>query len=488
MGSGIRDFVCLKRIHMKKSKVLLRSLAFLLLLCIAVIGVQRLFKVKDYRISQAQHGFYEEEKGSLDAVYVGPSHVYAFFEGPLAWDSHGIAVYPLSMPSMPYMTLKYMIKEARKTQPDAMFIVNTNVFNFRTMDDIKIHRMADYMPLSLNKIQMVSAMSERAGISLIDQLEFYFPIIRFHSGWSDLTSQDFTYSYNGLKGASVYKSFLANSSNVTKSYGTVEKVGEIQEQVLADLDDLLDYCDSENLTVLFVTVPQARNAYPDLLAMFNGVEAHIRERGYDCIDLMENPEDAGILFDCDFYNGRHANIHGALKYSAYLADYLIEHYGFSDKRGTAGYESWDEAAKEYNEIISAYTLPFEREHAGRDYGLSRPAMKVTGEGSSITVEWKPVDGADGYQIYRKSAADGGSWKIICETYLYPEDADGSTGMLSYTDIDTYEGYVYTYTVVPIRLSGHEMVYGNFNYKGVSQAIDNSYVEAVDDAVDDEEDE
>ena len=86
---------------MKKSKVLLRLLAFLLLLCIAVIGVQRLFKVKDYRIYQAQHGFYEERKGALDAVYVGPSHVYAFFEGPLAWDSHGIAVYPLSMPSMP---------------------------------------------------------------------------------------------------------------------------------------------------------------------------------------------------------------------------------------------------------------------------------------------------------------------------------------------------------------------------------------------------
>ncbi len=455
----------------KKPKLLLRSLAFLLLLVIAVLLVQRVFRVQDSRIRQALDGFYREEKGALDAVYVGASNVYAFFEAPLAWERYGIAVYPYSVPSMPQMALKYVIAEARKTQPDALYIINVNIFNSNAVDTASIHRLADYMPLSADKYRLIGAMCDRAGISGTDRLEFYFPMIRFHSGWSDLSTKDFVNPYNGMKGAASYNTFLSSAVDVSSSFANVKKAGEIPEDIRGDIDNLLDYCAAENVKLLFVTVPQARKGNTAELALFNGVEKYLKQKGYDCLDLMHDFEATGIRMDSDYYNERHLNIHGAMKYTEYLSVYLRDHYGMTDKRGKAGYEKWDEAARLYDAVTAPYVLPFERTHEARDYGISCGKADASFAEGAVTIEWDPADGAEGYLVYRRSNAEGeGGWKLAFEVFPSGEDGGTAGERMSLKDTDVADGVTYAYTVVPVRSNGGETAYGAFDYNGASVKV------------------
>lgn len=110
-----------------KKTIILKTLAFSFLLIISFAGISKiLVSHDDYRNYQWIHGFYEERENSLDAVYIGGSNVYAFWAAPLAWEQYGITVYPFACNSMPLIAAKYMIKEARKTQPDSLFIVSIN--------------------------------------------------------------------------------------------------------------------------------------------------------------------------------------------------------------------------------------------------------------------------------------------------------------------------------------------------------------------------
>ncbi|MBQ9644464.1 MAG: SGNH/GDSL hydrolase family protein, partial [Lachnospiraceae bacterium] len=46
----------------------------------------------------------------------------------------------------------------------------------------------------------------------------------------------------------------------------------------------------------------------------------------------------------DYYDNRaHTNALGSEKVTAYLGQYLREHYDLPDRRGDAAYASWDEA-------------------------------------------------------------------------------------------------------------------------------------------------
>ena len=181
----------------------------------------------------------------------------------------------------------------------------------------------------------------------------------------------------------------------------------------------------------------------------------IRQRGYDVLDMMGSIEELGLDLRQDFYNSSHTNIHGAIKVTEYLAAWLAERYGFSDKRCDAAYADWQQAFENYVEDIAPYTLDLEYLGLARDFSLPVPALAVSGAPGAAQLSWEPVPGAAGYCVYRKTG--DGPWQALAslgpEALLY-EDESGAPG----------EGC--TYTLVPFSLSSGEPCYGNFDYTGV----------------------
>lgn len=454
-------------------KKIIKAVLFCLGFAVICVSVLSIFRVVFYSGLSRERLLRSEPPDSLDAVYIGSSNAYDFFIPPLAWEEYGFAVGLYAIPSMPACSIKYRIIEARKTQKDALFIININNFATEEVKTQAIHFNVDFMPWSVNKIRMLQAMLAEGGFGFFDSAEYFFPFIRFHSRWSELRHSDFVYEPNTMKGAVSASTFLNKITDFSKASqypGEIAPMSDIQRNTL---EDLLDYVEKENISVLFVSVPQFLDR--ETVGQLNDIRDFVAEKGYPCLDLISGNDILGTQPATDFFNKLHTNIHGAIKFTRYISGYIKEHYEFTDKREHPEYESWNAAAGEFNEMASRWTLDFERDpFAQRDFELSAPASFKADlkEGSSVMLSWKGPEDADAFCVYRKTGrAENRNWRLVAEI---PADET------SFFDHETENNTSYTYTVVPVRIENGVKFYGNFNVSGKNVKIGNITIEEEND--------
>lgn len=414
----------------------------------------------DHRTYQMIGGFYEEPENSLDGVYVGSSNCYAFWNPLVAWNNYGLTIYPYSSGSQPFYATEYIIREARKTQPDAVYIVNLNSVEADDMDMNAIHNLINYMPESKIKDELIDYLGGLLGCSRIENLEFRFPWIRTREYWLDYLKKGFSPELDGLKGTMRYGDYLKTYTDITDAYILSDAQADIPNELTECINSLLDYCDAENVNVLFVSVPRAEES-ETALGRINTVCDMIRTRGYDVLYLTDKAERVSLDLSQDYYNNEHTNIHGAIKYTNYLSEYLIENYGLENKHGNELYSSWDNAWDIYAKGVSPGILDIELDAAHRDYALAAPeGLEAKSDGSgAIAVEWNAVEGAHAYAVYRKAGYTS-PWELV----------SAHQATTSYLDSDCTDGIECYYTVVPVRDADGEAFYGNFYYRGVSTTI------------------
>lgn len=440
-----------------QAKKLIKGIIFILIFAVLFSGASRILTSPgDYRNYQWIVGFYEEPKNSLDAVYVSSSTGYAYWNSLTAWDQYGIAVYPYTSNAQHFITTEYLIREVRKTQPDAVFIVNTNTIGDERMTVENLHHLLDYMPFSVNKLLLTNYLAKTAGLSWEEALELYVPLYRYHDRWSDIHTADFTYKIDGLKGASNYDSYWNYSLDITDIYMRDDGKAPLETHISDAVISLMDYCEEENVRILFVTVPRAETE--ERVQQLNELNAMLEARGFDTLNLLDQPELCGLDLEQDFYNEGHTNVHGSVKYTQYLAEYLMENYGFQSKHGDEAYASWDEGYAQYKNTLNRHVLDFERDLACRTTKLEAPEnLTAAASNGAVELSWEAAEGADGYAIYRK--LDGQAWERLADV---PE--------LHLTDTAIESGAVYHYRVVPFMTEEGQVFYGKFDYAGVNVQI------------------
>ncbi|MDO4381243.1 MAG: hypothetical protein Q4D20_10265, partial [Clostridia bacterium] len=290
---------------MEKFKKFLKAAAFVLVFVLLFNVVSgALVSSNVYRHWQWVGGFYENEEDSLDAVYIGSSSVYAFWCPSLAWEKNGIAVWNFTTGKQPLLAAKYIIEECRKTQKDALYIVNLNRAA-EEYDESAIHYILDYMPLSFTKLKLTKALCDGLGIEKTERLQYYVPMELYHSRWDSLTLEDFSYKVDGTMGSADYASFLRLSLGSQENYVALNYPESAVDSRYVDiLNDLLDYCEKNEVKVLFTANPQLSEfgyRYGELLYMKNLIE----KRGFDVADFWTDYESTGLEIPKDFFNDRH---------------------------------------------------------------------------------------------------------------------------------------------------------------------------------------
>lgn len=333
-------------------KKIIKGVAFLLVFATCFFTVQAIFSGdgddRDYRRIKS---FFEQEENSLDAVFLGSSATYTFWQAPVAWNEYGITVFPLSNVKQPLLAAKFMIDDARKKQPDALYIVNiatvTEEYNFR------IHRSIDGYPNTINKFKMIDYLCDLGDFSLSERMEFYFPIIRFHSRWGELVPSDFNTPDDKHKGAVSNSLFMKGVEDVSGGIKDTDYYEPVSEQMAEGITDLMDYCEEEKVRVLFVVTPQEITD-KTRIGNLNTVIKMLEDRNFDVLNLMVDSEKIGLDPTKDYFNSTHTNIHGSIKFTDYFARYLAENYGFEDKRGNESFSDWDVASEDYYKTISKF--------------------------------------------------------------------------------------------------------------------------------------
>lgn len=332
-----------------KIKKVIAVILYISVVSVSLILIQNIIvsvheSADEARLDTAFH----QQENSLDAVFLGPSTTYASWIAPYAFEKYGITVYSMASAAQPLFASKYMIEDIKITQPDALYIIN--VTHYLKKYEVYLANFIETYPLTLNKYRMAAYLCNLGDVSVKKIIEIFFPIIKYHNSWSELTREDLFYKIDKYKSASYYKSFL----NKTRNVGSVQQnfllKDDLTERDYKGLTDLMDYCKKERLKALFVVIPQGEKSI-DRAGKQNTTVSMLEENGFDVLDLRRYVNEIGLDAGTDFYNYQHMNINGAKKITDFLSEYLIYNYGFSDKRGDSAYTDWSVAVEDYNAYL-----------------------------------------------------------------------------------------------------------------------------------------
>lgn len=334
---------------MKKKHNFIRSVAFIVLTLSILAFIGRAISslaVNDHMFWRLS-GYYMEKENSLDAVIIGPSSTYAYWEPTTAWEEYGIAVYPYSTAQQPLCSTRFILEECRKTQPDALYVLNINLYLMEGVTAAQIHFLSDIMPPSLTRHRMIQYMAHKGEYdSMYQLLEFYQPVFAMHSRWKRAHLPSKHISGLGLKGASLDPQFIKGSEDVSGMIVHSDDRAELAPDTVYELELLMDYIKENDINACFFFSPAVIGE--ESLPYFNTVMDMIREEGFTVYDGHANFDEIGLYPATDFMDRSHTNIYGAEKFTRWFAGKLVEDYGFENKQGKEGYESWDESVKKYD--------------------------------------------------------------------------------------------------------------------------------------------
>ncbi|MCM1385928.1 MAG: hypothetical protein NC231_01260 [Bacillus sp. (in: Bacteria)] len=324
-------------------KQLLQSIIFIGIFLAALIPVSYIVRTNG-DVKDRFSGFYAQKDDTLDIIMIGSSPVFPYYSAPMLWGETGIAAYPLSSNLQRPAAMKYLVKEAQKTQSPSLYIFEMRMY---TMEDAGLTEnmaytrgVTDNLKYSENRVEAIQALVPETE----EKLSYYIDLFKYHTNWKmfALSSEWNNWRYekeNSLKGF-----FVKDEVGPTPmpTAGGMEGKLEIPDEQEAYLRDLLQYLQENKLQALFIVSPYGESMEEQ--QMFNYMGGIIEEAGYQFLNMNNCYDEIGIVFEEDFADyGSHTNAVGAQKCTAFLEKYLLDNYNFADKRGDDSYASWDAA-------------------------------------------------------------------------------------------------------------------------------------------------
>ncbi len=334
---------------------------FLLLVMVSCLILQHYFLRNMDHNSLRVDGFYQEERNSLDVVFIGASDIYTSFMPGRAYEQYGFTSYLLASESIPSEGVKTAVKEVVRTQHPGMIVIEANAFLYgndqNESNQAHIHKFFDNVPLSFNKLEYI-----QKNVPIDEKWEYMFPLIKYHGLWTEypdrlhMMASNFTLDirgFNYLKGFSTTAQIHnPKKPSLNSKLSEMTETKELEPFLKKQLTELLDYCDEQKLKVVFVRAPHyVTNDTLDRVKRSNKMAEFVNSRGYHYYTFEADAPRIGIDDKRDFYNADHMNVYGALKFTDYLAENILYREELKvDPLTDEQKEMWKETAAKTNQL------------------------------------------------------------------------------------------------------------------------------------------
>jgi len=332
-----------------------RTICLLLCLVIAVGGLwymDRVMKMKRVDGILTMQNFYAQPEGSVDVLLVGNSHSGCNVDTATLWTEHGIASYNLWGGVQPLWNSYHFIVEALKYQtPKVIGLeITATISDYEYSEDQNQIKNTVGMKLSKNKLEAVKVSApEDKWLNLM----LGFPM--YHNRFDELDKDDFSNfpwsdGLENFKGS--YLLYGVGSYEFESAEG-VTGYREIMDKQEEYLIKIIELCKEKDIPLFLFKSPSLERH--DVQEVFNTVDLIADDYGIDFINMNLMDDVVGIT-DQDYSLDRHMNGSGARKVASWLGAYIRENFNVPDRRGEAGFESWDvNAAIINNNYIAAIT-------------------------------------------------------------------------------------------------------------------------------------
>lgn len=292
--------------------------------------------------------YYKEEKNH-EVIFIGDCEVYANFSPMVMYEKEGITSYVRGTSQQLIWQSYGILKETFRYEIPKVVVLNVNSLRYSEPVSEAYNRLTlDKMKWSKEKIEIIEAsMTEEENF-----LSYVFPILRYHSRFSQLTKEDVEYLFQTKK--NTFNGFLVNKN--VKPAGNLPTKKILPDYQFADicyeyLDKMVELCKENNVQLVLIKAP---SLYPYWYDEYNEqIVEYAKNHDVDFYNLKEVADQIGINYQTDTYDGGlHLNLNGATKLSNYFATLLKEKYHLVDYRKEETVNKiYQEKLKEYKQKI-----------------------------------------------------------------------------------------------------------------------------------------
>lgn len=290
--------------------------------------------------------YYQEKTKEHDVIFIGDCEVYENFSPVTLWEKYGINSFIRGSAQQLIWHSYYLLEETLRYEKPEVVVFNVLSMKFDVPQKEAYNRMAiDGMPLSISKLKAVQA-------SMMDDEEFItylFPILRYHSRWSELSGEDFRYMFKRDRVS--HNGYLMRVDS--KAMTTTPQVKKLPNYRFSEtcydyLDKMTALCKENDIELILIKAP---TVYPHWYDEWDSqMKEYAAENDLYYINFLDYTNEIGIDFSGDTYDGGlHLNLSGAEKMSEYFGRILVEKYELEDRReDVALKEHWDEKIAFYD--------------------------------------------------------------------------------------------------------------------------------------------
>ncbi len=293
--------------------------------------------------------YYEEEKDpdvrEHDVVFIGDCEVYENFSPAVLWQEYGINSYIRGSAQQLIWQSYYLLEDTLRYETPKVIVFNVLSLKYNEPQKEAYNRMTlEGMKWSMSKVKSIQA-------SMTDSehfLDYVFPILRYHSRWSDLDKEDVEYLFHS-KRVSHNGYYMRVDVKPAENVPAGQPLADYSfgENALSYLDKMTELCEEKGIQLVLIKAPSLYPYWYD--EWEEQVEAYAEEHGLLYVNFLELTEEAGIDFSQDTYDaGLHMNLSGAEKLSRYFGQILTEETAVTDRRDEPALsEAWEEKLEEY---------------------------------------------------------------------------------------------------------------------------------------------
>ncbi|MDO4283802.1 MAG: hypothetical protein Q4C60_00570 [Eubacteriales bacterium] len=322
-------------------KKMIRALAFIALAAFCLNCLSRILCFKsEHGVDQARY-LYVQPRGKIDVLFLGSSRVHCNVDPALLWEEQGMAAYLLTGAEQPLWNSYHGLVEALKTQKPEIVVLDMYcpAHFYDDYQETWLEQNLDGLRISWNKWQAIQASTQN------DRLNFLLGYTKYHFRYSELTAEDFS-------------SFLWNEPEMArwKGYAPLTGITPVEELDVSHIseeqpmteksqyyfDKIVELTRQEGIQLALICAPYQMEEGDQ--RVYNAIEKQAEQNGLLFLNTntTEHYRAMGLDFSQDFADASHLNTEGSRKYTGYLGKWLKENYEISDRRGEAGYESWEE--------------------------------------------------------------------------------------------------------------------------------------------------
>lgn len=305
----------MKKIHA------IRLLSFVIIFCLLFSIVSAVLQDKrvvgEYNPTTKIKGFYQEEKNSLDFVFVGSSQLYAHIAPAVLWRDYGITSYDFAANEQPLWISYYYIKEALKHQkPKAIVLEVFTIYGEDYEEEGVNHINLDDLPLSLNKLRAI-----HDSVPKDLRYSYYFNLAKYHSTWSNLDKDKYLATFlneqDPMKGYSPFVFEKEYKAEANPEIINQKETEEIPQRAKEWLDKIVELTKEEGVDLIFLKTP---NGNAERQKLYNSMELYAEEQGIPFLNL-------NTVLDGE----AHINILQAEKVTKTVGEYLTDRYEVAAK-------------------------------------------------------------------------------------------------------------------------------------------------------------